>query len=83
MAKKSKLRKIHIGKEQWKWIIEGGTYYEGVNEIRIYSPDRVMFRVKPDEISSEGQEDWDGIKVFAITPSDIKNHIINHILPTL
>lgn len=77
---KKKLRVIHIDGEKWKWVVES---LDGcvIKEVRIYSPLRKMFRVKPDDISNiETYKEHGGDTYFKIEPHMIKNYIIKNLI---
>lgn len=77
---KKKLRQIHINEEKWKWLVDSN---DGciIKEVRIYSPERKMFRVKPEDISNiKTYEEHGGDTYFKIQPHMIKNYIINNLI---
>ena len=79
--KKGKLRNIKINGEDWKWIVEAERWAGAVAEVRIYSPQKKMFRVDGKDLTDE--RTWVGIEGdFAtnIKPSDIKSHILNELI---
>ena len=78
---KSKLRTVHVSGEEWKWLIDTGN---GVNieEIRVYSPTKKMFRVKPESIPdiTITYEDLIMNMCYAVTPKMIKNYIVKTLI---
>lgn len=77
---KNKKRKIHINNQEWLWVVETLNHCT-INEIRVYSPDKKMWRIKPKEISTlKTYEDYAGDEYFIIQPHMVKNYIETNIL---
>jgi hypothetical protein len=76
----NKLRNIHIDKNEWKWVVESLNHCT-IKEIRIYSPEKKMFRVKPEELSTiKTYDEYVGDEYFIIQPQMVKDYIINNLL---
>ena len=77
---KNKTRKIIINDETWVWIVSSGQF-GNVEEVRIYSPDRKLFRIKAEDITSETKfVGLEGDLPFTVKPSHIKNYIEKKLL---
>ncbi len=80
---KKQLRTVHIDGQKWKWIVESLRGYE-IKEIRIYSPEKKLFRVRPEDVSTiKSYEEYGGDAIYTIQPHMIKNYIETKILKTV
>jgi hypothetical protein len=77
---KNSLRKIHINNIEWKWVVESLNHCT-IKEIRIYSPNKKMWRVKPEDISDiKTYEEIGGDTYFTIKPQMVKNYIVTNLM---
>lgn len=77
---KKNLRTIHINEQEWKWVVESLNYCT-IKEIRIYSPEKKMCRVKPEELSTiKTYEEYAGDEYFIVQPQMVKNYIETKII---
>ena len=76
---KNKTRKIIINEEVWVWIVSS-SQFDNIEEVRIYSPDRKLFRIKAEDISETKYVGLNDNLQFTIKPSDIKNYIEKKLL---
>jgi hypothetical protein len=75
----SKLRKVHIENQIWKYVVEslnGCT----LKEIRIYSPEKQLYRVKPEDILPKIVfQEICGDTYYEVEPHMIKEYILKNI----
>lgn len=79
---KGNLRYITIYNQTWKWVVESRPKLRySLKEVRIYSPDKKMYRVHPDDIYTtdyEGYEDYNN--ELGITPQMIRIYIKKNLI---
>lgn len=77
---KTKTRKIIVNKEEWIWIVQSGNFGQ-VSEVRIYNPQKIMYRIKPSDISSEIRNvGIEGDMTSTIKPNMIKSYITKNLI---
>jgi len=77
---KKNLRTIHIENKEWKWVVESLNYCT-IKEIRIYSPEKKIWRVKPEELSAiKTYEEYAGDEYYIVQPQMVKDYILNNII---
>jgi hypothetical protein len=71
MKMKKKYREVHINNESWKYVIDYNreSWTEPTN-IRIYDPNKKMYRLNSDDLESAAR----------VQPSHIKNYIIENLV---
>jgi len=75
---RNKLRKIHIDDQEWLWVVGGSINNQ---QIRIYSPTKLLYRLKPSDINATvTYEEYGGDKYYSITTGHIKDYIVEHLI---
>lgn len=76
---KKRVRKIVVNEQTWTWVVESDVC--AVKEVRIYSPNKKMFRLKPWEISStKTYEEIGGDSYYTIKPIMIREYIEKNLI---
>lgn len=72
---KKSVRKITINEQKWTWVVESLNYCT-IKEVRIYSPEKKMFRLKPEDISTmKTYEEYAGDTYHIIQPHMVRDYI--------
>lgn len=73
---KGSLRKIVVNKQTWHWVVEAKPKVRySIKEVRIYSPDKTMIRVNPDDIYTIDYEGYEDYNNYGITPEMVRIYI--------
>lgn len=77
---KKHLRKIHIDDQEWKYVVESAGNCE-IKEVRIYSPEKEMWRLSPEELNAICAYDGGvGDKWFIVKPHMVKDYIVKNLI---
>lgn len=77
---KKSIRKITVNGQQYTWVVESLNYCT-IKEVRIYSPMKKMYRIKPADISTcITHEDYSGDCYYIIQPHMVKDYIVKNLI---
>ena len=68
---KKKYREVHINNESWKYVIDTNRQiWNDPTTIRIYDPNKKMYRINSDDLETAPR----------IQPSHIKNYVVENLV---